>query len=182
MAPPDAPRASPARVFFALWPDEATASRLFCLSSDAHAACKGRRMRRDTIHLTLAFIGDVPPERLAQLLAVGDRVPPAAFTLRIDRIAGWRHNRIIWAGADSAPEPLTSLVERLNAALAEADFPVEQRKFAPHVTLLRKAEGELPREEIVPPIDWRVRGFSLIESLRSHEGAQYVPLRTWIAR
>ncbi|BAL25066.1 RNA 2',3'-cyclic phosphodiesterase [Azoarcus sp. KH32C] len=181
MASPDTPRESAARVFFALWPDEATARSLFRLSAEAHAACKGRRMRRDTIHLTLAFIGDVAHERLPQLMAVGDRVVPAAFTLRLDRIAGWRHNRIVWAGTDSTPEPLTGLVEYLNAALAEAGFPVEQRKFAPHVTLLRKAEGELPRGEIAPPIDWQVRSFSLMESVRSHEGAQYVPLRTWIA-
>jgi RNA 2',3'-cyclic 3'-phosphodiesterase len=179
MAQPDAPRASPARVFFALWPDEATARGLFRLSADAYAACKGRRMRQDTIHLTLAFIGDVAQERLPQLMAVGDRVVP--FTLRLDRLAGWRHNRIVWAGTDSTPEPLTGVVERLNVALTEAGFPVEQRKFAPHVTLLRKAEGELPRGEIAPPVEWQVRGFSLMESVRSHEGAQYVPLRTWVA-
>ena len=138
-------------------------------------------MRQDTLHLTLAFIGDVPRDQLSSLIPVGDGIGPAAFTLSLDRVAAWRHNRIVWAGAERVPEALAGLVERLNAALADAGFPVEQRKFAPHVTLIRKADGDFPRRDIVPPIHWPVRGFSLMESMRNEEGARYVPLRTWFA-
>jgi 2'-5' RNA ligase len=177
---PAPPAARPTRVFFALWPDAGIAKRLHELGGEAHALCGGRRMQRDTLHLTLAFIGDVSPERLLDLLSVGDRVGAAAFTLVLDRLGGWRHNRIVWAGASEVPAPLAALVGRLNDELAAAGFPVEQRRFAAHVTLLRNARTALP-ERGVEPLDWRVDGFALMASQRYADGARYVPLRQWLA-
>lgn len=174
-------RTKPARVFFALWPDAATARRLDDLAAETHAKCSGRRMRRDTLHLTLAFIGDIPRERVADLIAAGDRISAAAFTFKLDRIAAWRHNRIVWAGAREVPEVLAELVARMNVVLVEAGFPVEQRKFAAHVTLLRNARADLQSDEIDPPIDWQVGGFVLVESDRREDGAHYKPLKVWSA-
>jgi len=174
-------RTQPARVFFALWPDAGTARRLDDLAAETHAKCNGRRMRRDTLHLTLAFIGDIPRERVADLIAAGDRIPAAAFTLKLDRIASWRHNRIVWAGAREVPEALADLVARMNVVLAEAGFPVEQRKFAAHVTMLRNARADLQSDEINPPIDWQVGSFVLVESDRREDGAHYKPLKVWSA-
>lgn len=177
---PDTPaRIKPARVFFALWPDAGAVQRLHDLAGTAHAICDGRRMRRDTLHLTLAFIGDVARERVADLIAAGDRVHAAAFTLTLDRIAAWRHNRIVWAGAKAIPDALSDLFEQLTAAVAEAGFPLEPRKFAPHVTLLRNARADLPGGEIDPPIEWRVRRFVLVESDRRDDGSHYDPLESW---
>ncbi|WP_332674821.1 RNA 2',3'-cyclic phosphodiesterase [Aromatoleum sp.] len=177
---PVAKPARPARVFFALWPAAPVAKRLYTLGGEAHALCDGRRMRRDTLHITLAFLGDVAQERLPALLAVGDRVGAEAFTLALDRLGGWRHNRIVWAGAHETPPALAALVGRLNGELAAAGFPVEQRSFAPHVTLLRNARAALP-ERSVDPIEWRVDGFALMASQRREDGAQYTPIRQWTA-
>lgn len=138
-------------------------------------------MRRDTFHLTLAFIGDIPRERVVDLITAGDRIPAAAFVLKMDRIATWRHNRIVWAGAREVPEALADLVARLNVVLVEAGFPVEQRKFAAHVTLLRNARADLASDEIDPPIDWQVGGFALVESDRREDGAHYKLLKVWTA-
>lgn len=171
----------PARVFFALWPAAPVAKRLHALGGEAHAVCDGRRMRRETLHITLAFIGDVAQERLPALFAVGDRVGAEAFTLVLDRLASWRHNRIVWAGAHETPRPLAALVGRLNAELAAAGFPVEQRSFAAHVTLLRNARATLP-ERAVEPIEWRVDGFALMQSQRREDGAHYTPIRQWAVR
>ena len=168
----------PARVFFALWPAAPVAKRLHALGGEAHALCDGRRMRRDTLHMTLAFIGDVAQERLPALFAVGDRVGATAFTLALDRLAGWRHNRIVWAGAHETPPPLAALVGRLNGELAATGFPAEQRSFAPHVTLLRNARAILP-ERTIEPIEWRIDGFALMESQRCEDGAHYTPIRQW---
>lgn len=138
-------------------------------------------MRRDTLHLTLAFIGDMPHERLDALRAAADKVAFPPFTLRLDRIAGWRHNHIVWAGASQLPGELESLVTQLNAALAEGGFPVERPKFAAHVTLLRNARGELPAEELDPPIEWPVGEFVLVESDLGSDGAQYSVRESWPA-
>ena len=166
-------------MFFALWPAPAAARRLHKEGERAHGLTGGRRMRRDTLHLTLAFIGDVPRERLDELRAAAHKVAFSPFTLSIDRIAGWRHNHIVWAGASELPGELESLVTQLNAALAAAGFPVERRKFAAHVTLLRNARGELPAAELDPPLEWPVGDFVLVESDPKPEGAQYTVLESW---
>lgn len=180
MKPDPAATGKSSRVFFALWPDARVAKRLDELGAEAHAECAGRRTRCETLHLTLAFIGDVSPPRLAELIAVGNCVEAASFTLRLDLVGGWRHNRIVWAGAQSCPAPLAGLVERLNGALESAGFVVERRPFAPHVTLLRKAHTQVFLR-CVEPIDWRVDGFALVESLQTSAGVQYRTLRKWRA-
>lgn len=146
-----------------------------------HGLTGGRRMRRDTLHLTLAFIGDVARERLDELHVAARKLVFSPFTLRLDRVAGWRHNHIVWAGASELPRELDSLVTQLNAALAEGGFPVERRKFAAHVTLLRNARGEFPAAEVDPPIEWPVGEFVLVESDPKPDGAQYTVLASWPA-
>ena len=64
------------RVFFALWPDDEIARQFDEAGRMAHQSLGGRRMRRETLHLTLAFIGDVPPARLADLRCIAVPIPP----------------------------------------------------------------------------------------------------------
>ena len=168
------------RVFFALWPDADTVRSLHELAGQTQAACGGRRLRPDTLHLTLAFIGDVALPRLPELVAVGDRIGAATFTLVLDRMGSWRHNRIVWAGAREVPEPLAGLAAGLGGALEAAGFAIERRRFAPHVTLLRNARQSIV-EQSVPAIEWRVERFVLVKSERSAEGSRYRAIRTWAA-
>lgn len=139
-------------------------------------------MRRDTLHMTLAFIGEIQPDRLDALRMAAERVVFAPFTLSLDRLAAWRHNRIVWAGASEVPAELQGLVAQLNANLKEGGFRVEDRKFAAHVTLVRKAVTELPPAPIVPPIDWPVRSFALMKSDLLEDGAHYSAIGTWPAK
>ena len=52
------------RLFFALWPDETTQGALYRTGKWMHKHWGGRLMRRDTLHLTLAFLGSMPAEQL----------------------------------------------------------------------------------------------------------------------
>lgn len=169
------------RVFFALWPDPATAAALGKAARAATRACGGKPAREETVHVTLAFIGSVAAERVAQLQQLAAQVKAPAFELELDRVGYWRHNRILWAGTDGAPPPLTLLVARLNDFLRAADFQVEDRPFAVHVTLLRKADcrGGAERKLGFPPLRWAVREFVLVESVLRPEGASYRPLERY---
>ncbi len=164
------------RVFFALWPDVAAARRLDELGAQAHARCGGRRMRRDGLHMTLAFIGETPVERIDDLRAAAAQVTGEAFTLEIDRLACWRHNRIVWAGCAQAPLPLLTLVGQLRERLAEAGLPLDDRDFAAHLTLLRDARcEELPAFEAIA---WLVGEFVLAAS-RPEGGGNYEIIGRW---
>lgn len=164
------------RVFFALWPDAATAKRLDELGAQAHARCGGRRMRRVGLHMTLVFIGEVPVERLEALGAAAARVCGTAFTLEIDRLACWRHNRIVWAGCAQAPLELLTLVGQLRERLGEVGLPLDERDFAAHMTLLRDARcEELP---VFDPVAWPVGEFVLAASL-PQGGGNYEIIGRW---
>jgi 2'-5' RNA ligase len=165
------------RVFFALWPRPAVAASLAASAQMAHALCGGRIMRQDTLHLTLAFIGDVPAVRIDGLLEAASRVTGDAFSLSLDRLGCWRHNRIVWAGASEPPPQLIALVGQLNERLADAGFPLEARDFAAHLTLLRKARCvALPAFETIA---WPVAEFVLAESQLAASGAAYTLIGRW---
>jgi 2'-5' RNA ligase len=164
------------RCFFALWPDAALAEALHALGKAAHADCGGRLMRRDTLHLTLAFLGDIPSDRVAAAMRVADAIAVEPFELTLDRLGYWKHNRIIWTGGVSPR--LTFLADALAAGLRQAGFSLDSRSFAAHVTLLRDARcAGIP---LMPQaLAWPAREFVLAESAPSREGARYEIVARW---
>lgn len=166
------------RLFLALWPDEAVAGALDAAGLAAHHLCGGRRMRRDTLHLTLAFLGDVEASRIPALVDALGAVKGDAFRLQLDTLGYWRHNQIVWAGAAEWPAALDGLVRALRANLAALGFAVAETGFVPHVTLLRKAAvaGALPAPG---PIAWPVSEWVLMESHLSACGPSYRRLAAW---
>lgn len=166
------------RVFFALWPTAEAARDLHAVAAAAGRECGGRAMRRDTLHLTLAFVGEVADDRLPDLLAAAATVAGERFELVLDRLVWWRHNRILWAGCRETPDALAGLAGGLAAALRAAGFPIERRPFAAHLTLVRDCPGErLPG--LAAPVGWPAAEFVLVRSRRSAEGSRYEILGRW---
>jgi 2'-5' RNA ligase len=165
------------RCFFALWPDESVVETLDRVATEAHQTCGGRVMRRDTLHLTLAFLGDIPTGRVAEARRIADGLAAASFDLTIDLLGYWRHNRILWAGG-AVPPRLTFIADTLADGLRAAGFTLDARPFAPHVTLLRDAHcAAIP---VLPQsIAWPVREFVLAESRPSPDGAHYEIVGRW---
>ena len=167
------------RVFFALWPGEEVARQFDEAGRQAHQALGGRRMRRDTLHLTLAFIGEVAPERLEVLCGVAGAIRLPAFDLSFDRGQCVARKKIFWAAANAIPDALRDLAAGLNGQLKAAGFRTEDRPFAAHVTLLRHArcDGTPPPDGL--RIDWPVQDFVLVESDLKPEGVRYRILQRW---
>ncbi|HQS81491.1 MAG TPA: RNA 2',3'-cyclic phosphodiesterase [Thiobacillus sp.] len=165
------------RLFFALWPDDATRDALDRAGKWLHQHWGGRRMRAETLHITLAFLGSTPAEQLDALTACVDAVQSDAFELVLDQGGYWRHNRIGWLGASQTPPQHLELVGALNAALQGARFAVDARPHVPHVTLLRNsAGGEVPE---CTPVHWLIRDFVLVASRREADGMHYDVIRRW---
>ena len=160
------------RLFFALWPERAAGDALYDLAQPLQNACGGRVMARDSLHLTLAFLGDVAADRLAAAVTSADVVRSPAFALRLDRLGYWRHNKVLWAGCGEVAPVLADLAASLAASLRQQGFVLEERPFAPHVTLLRKAEST-PDESAWAGVGWPVREFTLVESRLSGSGSRY---------
>ena len=163
------------RLFFALWPPEQVAFALHAWAAEAHAGTGGRITRADTIHLTLAFLGDVPGDRVAALIDCARRVRGRPFDLELDEGRWWEHNGIVWAGPRSMPEPLRDLAAQLDTVLKAGGFKTEKREFKAHISLVRRAQGgeKLPGFE---PVEWHANEFVLVRSALSAEGPSYATL------
>lgn len=143
---------------------------------EARKSCGGRAMKRETVHLTLAFLGDVPDDRLAEARCVADAVSGEPFDIALDELGYWKHNRILWAGGVSPP--LTLLAKDLNDGLRSAGFRLDSRPFVAHMTLLRDARcAQTPA--LAEPVVWPVTEFVLVESTLSREGARYEAIGRW---
>ena len=165
------------RLFFALWPSPETVEALAGVASEGARRLGGKATQAETIHLTLAFLGEQPAECLPEVMAAARTVRTAPFELVIDQLGVWRHNRLLWAGCQSLPGELTALVEGLRVALHQVAirFDEEHRRFMPHLTLVRKLpEAAFPPS--LPPISplvWHCDRFVLVESVLSTSGPSY---------
>jgi 2'-5' RNA ligase len=133
--------------------------------------------RPESIHLTLAFVGDIARDALPRLVQAGAATRGAAFELEFERAAFWRHNRIAYLKPATPPGALLDLVTNLEAALDAAGIGFDRRAYTPHLTLVRNAAcGESRDMAIEPPIPWRADEFLLVESRRAPTGAGYAAL------
>jgi len=166
-------------LFFALWPDAAARDELFRVARELQRSCGGRAVRRDNLHLTLVFLGDVAREKIPQLAAIAAQQRAIAFDLEFGAIRYWQHNRIVWAAPQAVPPPLSGFVAALEPALSEAGFDFDRRPYVPHVTLLRGARP--PATAISIALDWPVRDFALVEAVRDESRPAYRVLERWSA-
>ena len=168
-------------------PDPVTASILAVLPP-LRRARPGLRWTDPTgWHLTLAFLGWVPPERLEPireaLAAAARRVDP--FPLALTGAAGSFRSGVLWAGLAEQPA-LHRLAEEVNGALeAVVELPEKGRAFRPHLTLARTRgrdrgeAAEAARGYQGPLLAWTVERVVLMRSHLSKVGARYETVGAW---
>lgn len=152
-----------ARLFFAVWPDEAASAALARIALEVAQVADGRPVPREKVHVTLAFLGDVPPARVETAALAARGLAFAGFEFALDRVGSFRAARVAWAGSHEVPAPLAGLQSVLAARLSAAGFALEARPFAPHATLARRTSRHLPPASI-GSIEWRVEAFTLVRT------------------
>ena len=160
------------RLFFALWPPAATVTALVGWAGQAQAVTGGKVIPAQAIHLTLVFLGEVSDGRVGDAIRAGRRIRAKPDALPIEQAKVWSHNSIVWVGPHKTPPALGSLVESLRAQLQTEGFAIEQRLFAAHVTLIRKAR-RAARLPPLPHVAWPVTDFALAYSTLSRHGSSY---------
>ena len=119
-------------------------------------------MRPDTLHVTLAFLGEVEVARLEALQLAAREVTARRFELLLNEARYWEHNRIIHAAPGVIPAALLQLVSVLQCSLDRHGFDYDRREYKPHVTLLRNACREDPLPGM-PAVRWHVRNFAMVQ-------------------
>jgi len=156
------------------------------VSDELDGLCEGipraRWALENDFHITLSFLGEVERHRVRDVLDAAREVFVAPFALELSGAGVFPHRgepRVLWIGC-KPEERLMSLQRGLESALARASFPLERRKYHPHVTLARIERS--PRE---PLADWlghhlnfsappfKVFRFHLYSSVLTAQGSHY---------
>jgi RNA 2',3'-cyclic 3'-phosphodiesterase len=152
-----------ARLFFALWPDEAAGQALAEVAAALAERTGGRPVPAAKIHLTLAFLGEIAADRAREACQTAAIVRSSGFNMVLDCVGSFRPAQVAWAGCTRVPFELASLHTRLTGELRSRGFTLEERPFAPHVTLARRISNAVPREPM-PPLEWKGREMTLVRS------------------
>ena len=172
------------RLFFALWPPAALAAALHGQAAELQARWGGRVMRADTLHLTLAFLGQRPEASLQGLEAVAAAVAcrHQTFALATGALGTFSRSgttRLLWLGL--APSPaLASLAEDLRGRLLASGEALDTKPFHPHVTLARFRQAQVMAMFKAP----QAQGFNVdrLTLFESHPQGSYTELRSWSLR
>lgn len=154
-----------------------------------------RWVRRDGIHLTLKFLGEVEDHQLNLLLeglkevsAHHQPFPVDVFSL--GRFPERGRPRVVWCGVREEKGSLKELAGEIETRMEKIGFKREERDFKAHVTLgrVRTPGGDeaglkcLEKQNHRPFGSFEVDRFHLIKSTLLPDGARYEKLHSFELR
>lgn len=166
------------RLFFSLDPDPEVRHEIERLQR--RIAGHGRAVRPEQFHLTLAFLGMQQTEVIPKLKNMARSLEFEPCLLELDKIGRFRNGGILWLGPSVAPPELLRFQQALVEGIESLGVDRDRKPWAPHITLyrrLRKPPGIMAPD----PVKWRLRGFTLIESVGVRNGVEYRCLGRWNA-
>ena len=163
------------RLFIAIQFEENILNALTAFQNDMRCmGVTGNYTKRENLHLTLAFIGDYgnPDEVLDTM----EQVEFKPIDVELEGVGSF--GELFWAGIKNNPR-LEGYVRRLHRQLSENDIPYGNKRFLPHITLIRQYKylggGEIPVYD-PPKGSMRATHISLMKSERGKNGMIYTEI------
>jgi len=142
------------RLFIAVNFDYEVKKQLMEIQAQLRSQCtRGNFTRPENIHLTLAFLGETPEEKVPSILKIIDetmndvQTPAVALPFEVSfthtGCFTHSHKELWWVGADETCQGLSRLRAThggLINRLLDAGFHVDTRSFNPHITLGREVK------------------------------------------
>lgn len=154
---------------------------------------KASWVKPGNIHLTLKFLGDVDPDDLD---SIEEAIKEAtsrhhSFSLRIGGVGAFPNlarPRVIWTGVKVGAEQVSALAQDINLALSHCGFPLEAKKFNPHLTIARLKErvdlrpytNHYRQYDRIDGTEMTVDTISLVQSQLDPKGAIYSTLQSYL--
>jgi len=144
--------------------------------------------RAENVHLTLKFVGEIPPRRVNDLSQAAANAAEGFSPLEIavgNTGSFPQHGapRVLWIGVDDYSGKLAQLHAKLDEESRRLGFEKEARPFNPHLTIarLRKPQGAralaLAHKEMgFHATEVRVTALAVIRSELSSKGSKYTAI------
>lgn len=167
------------RLFFALKLNRTSEKRLLALIRKLEKQFKGRFYPAEKLHLTLAFLGWVRKDRLQVVKRIfkkqANHFHP--FKVETDLLELCRRSNCrnhLWLRFKNA-EALENFQGNLLVLLKRNKFPVEKRRFLPHLTIARQLKT---KKKIKEPLELKLEfsQFLLYQSTLLRQGSRYTKL------
>jgi RNA 2',3'-cyclic 3'-phosphodiesterase len=177
------------RLFFALLPPPADASRIFRLAQRlrGEAGLKGKLVSADRLHVSLHGLGEylcLPEQLVSAACEAGDAVCVPQFDIAFDCAGslggrGGRGKRPFVLWSTDEVDLLTLFHRALAKAMAQAGLSKWiVSHFTPHITLLY--DSRIASQRAIETVRFRVHEFALVDSLIRH--GRYELIARWPLR
>ncbi len=105
-----------------------------------------KTVKKENLHVTLQFLGDMEEDRVEPLEKAIDEACEglAGFEITATRISAFptpRNAKVIWANVELGAGAVKTLFKNLEKSLAGFKYEKEKRVFIPHITIARKKQG-----------------------------------------
>jgi 2'-5' RNA ligase len=175
------------RMFIAIDLDKGIKENLFALIDKLSEKSKHIRwVRREGMHLTLKFLGEIKEERIPEIENSLEKVVRnyRPFSLKIKGTGYFplerKNPRVLWTGVE-ADKTLSLLQQELESQMEKIGFPREKREFHPHLTLgrvkapshIQEAVDELERHKESLFGEMTVKKIIFFQSILRPSGAEY---------
>ncbi len=134
---------------------------------------KWRPVRKEQLHITLAFLGEVPEDQLPRVIEAGKKIAAktASFSVELADTGIFPESdepRVLLINVAS-----DTLAKMMNELKSELGPLADQKKVKPHLTVARR-KGERARKEIRKVRGtWQAKEFLLFKSTLSENGPDY---------
>ena len=148
-------------------------------------------LKEDNLHLTLKFLGDTNEEKIEH---IGSKLRQLAtqslqFSLTIKNAGVFKslaRPTIVWLGFEES-DPLGLLKNTIEKEISALDYPEEQRKFTPHLTIgrIKSLKNKKALQQIVQEfqqktiLQFTVAEIIFYESILSYNGPEYIKLGSY---
>ena len=138
--------------------DEMKASVTGAMHELKKAGVKGSYVPSQNLHLTLAFIGET--KETAAIKAAMETISFKPFRLSLSEMGTF--GDLLWVGL-KGNQGLSALVRSVRGALDAAGISYDDKKFVPHITIVRNMSGSY-RQTASPSGEMMVKKISLMKS------------------
>ncbi len=114
---------------------------------DLPEAC--RAFAPEDVHMTVAFLGALPPQRVAAMVAALDQIQANAFTIHLGEVLALpnpkRPSALSFAVTTGQAQAAAMIANHRDHLLAAAGAAPDRRPPLPHITVARPSRGSGPQ-------------------------------------
>ena len=132
-------------------------------------------------HVTLAFLGQIIPQRLDELCEAVDQLTGIhTFDVSLNQVGYWSKPKALWLGCNNVHNEHLKLTKSLSQIGNSIGLQLPKQDCIPHLTLARKCSVNPPLALIEPTLAWHNAEFHLFESVSGKKGVSYHIRHSWL--